>query len=371
MVPSQRRFVFIDSLRGIAATGVMLCHLIGAELRPGLDRIFHPMVFTVSGNFNLAVFIFFAISGYVIAHSISPYTVNSAFCRSFVVRRIIRLDPPYWASIAMVIIGNAAAGIFFSRSMELPSATRLLSHAVYLQRVMDYGHLSGPYWTLCLEVQFYLFYLLIASFLQRAGRAPPLLVGLLVGLSCPSLLALVDVQSRANIVWLTPVLCTFFIGVAAFWASPPRATRFSLVAFIVLCLTMIITGIVRGDAAPVVAAVTAAALVVGAHRGSLTTWLSWPVLLYLGRISYSLYVVHVPVGARVVNLGARVVGSSAVGSVIVTCLAIAASIGAAEILYRLVERPSVNFAKRFKLPENASEPEATVPAPTTTASPPA
>jgi peptidoglycan/LPS O-acetylase OafA/YrhL len=84
------------------------------------------------------------------------------------------------------------------------------------------------------------------------------------------------------------------------------------------------------------------------QRGRLTSYLSNPVLQYLGRISYSLYLIHYPVSWIIVTLGFWLTGDNAPAAVLWLCLALALSIGTADVLYRLVEAPSVQLAKRFK-----------------------
>ena len=71
------------------------------------------------------------------------------------------------------------------------------------------------------------------------------------------------------------------------------------------------------------------------------------VLAFLGAISYSLYLLHVPIGGRVINLASRLPHTPVVelGAV---AAAFAASLAAAWLLYRLVERPSQKWSARFR-----------------------
>ena len=61
-------------------------------------------------------------------------------------------------------------------------------------------------------------------------------------------------------------------------------------------------------------------------------------LAFLGTISYSLYLVHVPLGGRIVNLGARFAYNEAT-QVLVLAVAVAISIATAYLMYRFVARP--------------------------------
>ncbi|RPI82832.1 MAG: hypothetical protein EHM42_09040, partial [Planctomycetaceae bacterium] len=83
------------------------------------------------------------------------------------------------------------------------------------------------------------------------------------------------------------------------------------------------------------------------------TTLNWNWLQYLGRISYSLYLIHFPVSHVVTTLAERSLGThpSSIASAIALAAALAASIAAAHVLYTFVEGPSVRLAARFRRPD--------------------
>jgi peptidoglycan/LPS O-acetylase OafA/YrhL len=65
----------------------------------------------------------------------------------------------------------------------------------------------------------------------------------------------------------------------------------------------------------------------------------------LGAISYSLYLVHIPIGGRVINFGKRFLDSSS-GHLLLSIAATVASIAAAYLLYRFVEKPAQSWASK-------------------------
>jgi peptidoglycan/LPS O-acetylase OafA/YrhL len=69
-------------------------------------------------------------------------------------------------------------------------------------------------------------------------------------------------------------------------------------------------------------------------------------IAWLAALSYSLYLAHVPIGVRVINLGAHMPATPWLELALVT-LALVLSIGTAYALYAMVERPSRRFAERF------------------------
>jgi len=67
------------------------------------------------------------------------------------------------------------------------------------------------------------------------------------------------------------------------------------------------------------------------------------VLAFFGAISYSLYLVHVPVGGRIVNLGSRLPATLPWQLTVLT-VAVAASVAAAYALYIVAERPAQRWS---------------------------
>jgi peptidoglycan/LPS O-acetylase OafA/YrhL len=80
--------------------------------------------------------------------------------------------------------------------------------------------------------------------------------------------------------------------------------------------------------------------------GKMDCWLGQQWVQYLGRISYSLYLVHLIVGTRVLNLGYRVQISGGMAAVWFG-LAIVASLIAAHVMFVYVEQPSMALSRRF------------------------
>src|SRR5262245_16766245 len=93
------RFLYIDALRGIAALLVVWSHIdMGNHTRELLDRMPAVPRWIVEHGF-VGVAIFFVLSGFVIAHSVERNEVTWRYLGRFMLRRSIRLDPPYWISM--------------------------------------------------------------------------------------------------------------------------------------------------------------------------------------------------------------------------------------------------------------------------------
>src|SRR5689334_15625966 len=90
------RFLFVDALRGFAALGVVIFHFTEADHIPLLASALPAWVVLILNHGNLGVPVFFVLSGFVIAHSVHSERVTMPFAAKFMLRRSLRLDPPYW-----------------------------------------------------------------------------------------------------------------------------------------------------------------------------------------------------------------------------------------------------------------------------------
>lgn len=101
------------------------------------------------------------------------------------------------------------------------------------------------------------------------------------------------------------------------------------------------------ESALLVAAITGLAILAVARAGRLATCLAYGPLQYLGRISYSLYLIHTPIINSLLALGPDRSPPSAGEALAWITLCVAASLLAADLLYRTVEVPSLRLAKHL------------------------
>jgi peptidoglycan/LPS O-acetylase OafA/YrhL len=98
----RQRYVELDSLRGLAATTVVLSHL--AVVLPNLYVLekFKNTPFQILWAGHEAVILFFLLSGFVL--SLPFYTNNQLVYRDYLIRRICRIYIPYIVSVFMAMI---------------------------------------------------------------------------------------------------------------------------------------------------------------------------------------------------------------------------------------------------------------------------
>lgn len=354
----SQRFTFIDALRGLAALGVAVYHInrYGPLVEPA-DQLIPSPIRVIAEHGWMGVQVFFVISGFVIAYSLRNARITPRFLGNYVLRRAIRLDPPYWATICCVLLLNAVTFLVEDVPPPMdafPTWPQFITHFFYLQNVLSYGNLSVGFWTLCIEVQFYILVILLLGLAQRlpwGSRRDPQgmpAVNLLIAFAPLALLSLFHFSMTDGYEdWIIRFFSMFFAGALAWWTLDGRVPHVIFWAFIA-AMGFRLTLDWTTDIA--VAAIAATAIYTVGRMGRLGTWLNASWLQYLGRISYSLYLIHFPVAHIVTHFGYRCTGDEPVPALLWTILAVVASLGAAHLLYLYVEAPSVRFAARFKLP---------------------
>jgi peptidoglycan/LPS O-acetylase OafA/YrhL len=192
-------------------------------------------------------------------------------------------------------------------------------------------------WTLALEVQFYAVAGVIEPWARPAQRQPlsPWLYGL--GVAVISGLAVVIPQPAL----VFRVLPIFGLG----WITAHRALRPQPVHGLAIAWLLLLLFRVAGMEQAVAAAVCVVLL-----NGALAYRSFAPCpLLWVGGISYSLFLIHVPIGGRVVNLFSRLPLTPS-AQLLVCLLALIVSLLVSWGFCILIERPFHQWSRRLLLP---------------------
>ncbi|OOG15767.1 hypothetical protein BWD42_24115 [Sphingobacterium sp. CZ-UAM] len=150
----SKRIYQIDLFRFIAASAVVLYHYLYRGYKGGNMSLLR---FDEIGEYfkygYLGVDLFFIISGFVIAFSIKHRSLPK-FCYS----RFKRLYPMYWICLILTFV----ISYFFGAPRYLVTFKQLLANFTMVQELLGQGNIDGAYWSLYVELKFYL---IIAIFL--------------------------------------------------------------------------------------------------------------------------------------------------------------------------------------------------------------
>jgi hypothetical protein len=207
--------------------------------------------------------------------------------------------------------------------------------------------MSDVYWTLCFEIQFYL---LLATFIglkqyveQRYSEH--LAFAFVFG---PMLLGSFLFSSHFVPVPRGSCFEYWYAFAAGVGASRAIAGRGYGPLVVTMVIALIVSAITR-NAEGVVIASTAGAIGLGHALGRLDSWLAGPLFQYLGRISYSLYLIHWTVGGHLTNFINHYTSANPISRLATGVGGLLIAVGAADLFWRAVERPSTELSRRLTL----------------------
>lgn len=337
----EKRIESIDFLRGFAALWVCWFHLTHQ------NTIIDDGILKSIGTYGWSgVEIFFVISGFII-----PYALNRAgytFRRfpTFLLKRIARLDPPYLVSIVLVLAVAYACTLapHYDGDRFQINAVQLLLHLGYLNVLAGYEWLSPVYWTLAIEFQYYLIMGLTFPLVSSRTRLKRLLFFVVLGLLAWR------ITSGS---FIFHFIFLFFMGIALFQYSAGIIDRLELL----ILLPLFTVGALWLMGVPGTLAGLFAAGVISFLK------VKNRAFLFLGTISYSLYLVHPPAVRVVYTLGRRFATGPA-GKTALFFVALGTTIAAAYLLYLVVERPAQRWSSSLRYQNRSKgKPEAQVTAP--------
>jgi peptidoglycan/LPS O-acetylase OafA/YrhL len=360
------RFKTLDSLRGIAAFIVLIHHCF-LTIPPGSrDMVLHwgdltPFRIVFMGR--PAVIFFFVLSGFVLS---LPYlTERQPEYPRFVVKRLCRIYLPMAAAVilsALLYIAvmpthvAAASAWLNNESWQDPLDLRLvLRHLLMSGRSSD-ASLDNVMWSLIYELRISLIFPFLVLF-GRFSASAALLAGLTSYAIAKPTLDLLGIGPfpyyntsllSALVITLHFLLC-FMAGIALGARRDRIAAAFARLPVgiaILLWVAALYALAAPSDLVDTAGAALIIALSLGSER--VTRLLSAPVLLWLGRISYSLYLVHLLVLLTIVHLlGDRLPLWLVLGVVPPTALV------TAHFFHLAVEAPATALGRRLGAPRRA------------------
>jgi len=345
LAAASARLAFADGLRGLAALWVLLFHLstghhldaLVAALPAAVDRT----AFTW-GHGGVAVF--FVLSGCVLALTAERVTLDGAGAGRFVLRRLRRLAPPYVVALAAAVALGLARGESFG-------TMQLLAHLLFVQTLADVPPVGIVFWTLSIELQFYVAFALLtwladALGAERAARARTLSRQVVAALALAWPLGWLPTPGQPA--GFLPFWGQFMAGVLTHDAM--RGRRASGAVAIMYAGLLLGCGIARGDLFTGIAGATALALLAARASGGLHAWLSGRAAQALGRVSYSLYLMHVPAITLAAALLHRLPPHGGIrGELADASFILAACLAVAGAFWHAIERPSIRWSHRLAL----------------------
>ncbi len=318
----------LDVFRAIAALAVCFHHFNRESLTGG------TWFSEIAKYGNYGVDIFFVISGYVIPLALLRRNFQLSQIGNFLQGRFLRLYPAYaLAAILTLGLWYASTWVPGFRGEGPPeiSIAEILANATLSCDLFKQPWFGIVFWTLAIEAQYYVFVAFSFPLLfSNPGRN---LLPRWFLLGAWLLLPLLFRQGPTLFGWSALFAMGFL---AILWQRAGVNNWF-------FCIGLGIVGIVLWEVRGPVSAVLGLSTALGIL---FLPNLAWRPLVWVGTISYSLYLLHVPIGGRVMNFLERFAEFAFVQFLSVP-LALAASLFVAWIFFLLVEKPSHEAARKI------------------------
>lgn len=331
----------LEALRGIAAALVVLHHL---ALRPGT---------IIAGNQWLAqgwlfVDLFFVLSGFVIASAHARSAADGPTAGGFLIRRLFRLYPLHAATLLAALMLDIA-----DSTAALPGYGWMVGLNLALVHSWGFvpgGALNAPSWSISVEWAAYCLFaaVCLGTASVRHRMAAMAVVG---AVSAVLIIVYCGGALDGDLTFRLPrCLMSFSLGVLAWgWLRdrPPLGPRTAALGqlgagAVMLGLPALVASVPAAAMAMPLASAAMVAFMVRDPGSVARRLLDCPAPQWLGRHSYSLYLVHMPLFEASLRLGGRWLVPN-----LWLVLALAALAGVSALTYRWIEAPFRDLGRRL------------------------
>ncbi|HWT72497.1 MAG TPA: acyltransferase [Oxalicibacterium sp.] len=307
----SKRMAELDGLRGLAILLVVMFHF----------YVRWPEIYPYRGDYAefflfkygfLGVQLFFMISGFVIFMSLDA----SKGVFSFVRKRWIRLFP---AMLTVSIFLLISAPLFIERPFGEPELIDLLPGLLFIEGsflrhlfALDVHDLEGAFWSLYVEVRFYL---MVSVMYFTAGRKRAVL-GLFAIAFVLTLMKLLAVGAGIKSELLQTAMFVmghilvghwlywFLIGIVSYFVYKGELQRWAYPC-VLLLLGLALLPMYKDPLKILAAAGVAAIFIAVTWHGKLQGLFRWPLFAFFGMISYPLYLIHENAGVALIIKGGK------------------------------------------------------------------
>jgi peptidoglycan/LPS O-acetylase OafA/YrhL len=314
----------LDALRGLAAGVVVLDHFLRLWDPTTLPSRVRLLLAVLAPFFNggVSVLIFFLLSGFVLS---LPYERGNPLpYPTFALRRLARIYLPYLGALLLALLadwqlhGTLAVSPWFNQTWTAPLTPRLISQSVLMLGNYDTAQVNTAFWSLPVEMRLSLIFPLLCLPLLR--WRPAFAFGLLAATAVAYAAVIRLLPHRLSAVSFTNLaeqaagIFAFAVGILlvrgmpairTWWGTRKAASRLLLGLAVLVALEypgLLTRGHLFLLSVLLTHAGAAGLLALALCSRRLARVLTHPVPAWLGRVSYSLYLVHATVLFALVHL---------------------------------------------------------------------
>lgn len=371
----------LESYRGIACLLVFFVHIYFSQSQknPSFFAIIYNKILSIGW---CGVDAFFVLSGFLITGILLDNQKNSHYFKHFYVRRILRIFPLYYVTLAIFLfllrsVLNQDEGYLYLVSVQN-------WYWLYLQnweitfRGCETLHFLSHFWSLAVEEQFYLFWPFIIYFMPRRFLGRTIAFSIVFSILIRNILLLLHLPNQSLIILYSNTFCRIdslavgaaiaFLVRSPYWL--PLLIRYSRLLLLLSSCGLTAIFMIRGEfdrldplmqsfGYSLLAIFFGSLLIFSLYLSEdckLVRVLSWFPLRQLGRISYGFYVYHVPILALfrkpLTQYIITLTHSYWVGELSIVLFFCMATFAIASLSWHILEKPILKLKKYFPTHQN-------------------
>jgi len=214
----------LDSIRGIAILLVAISHFFSNTIKyDGATHILGNYDINIGIIGRMGVMLFFFLSGFLIFHSLNKS--NSIF--KFYKKRILRIYPPYLFSIVFYLFISTIVFIFINHY----DIKTYFVNMLMLQDIFGIPLIVGVYWTLLIEIKFYLIIpiLVYLGYKYKKDVLDYVFIAMII-------LNILYMEYRGTPSWLIVWMPLFWIGIYLYkFLHQNSITKYKFLLLLLLC----------------------------------------------------------------------------------------------------------------------------------------
>jgi peptidoglycan/LPS O-acetylase OafA/YrhL len=336
---NNRRLKELDLLRFLAALAVVIFHYaFRGYARGDMSVMPYPLLAEVAKYGYLGVELFFMISGFVIL-----MTASSNNLQVFFISRVVRLCPAFWVCCTLTFLITLA----FGQPRFSADLYQYLINMTFLGDLLGVPPIDGVYWSLFVEIKFYLMISILLA-LKKIDKIEPCLVLWLLVSATAEVLAFEKLRS----ILITDYAAYFIAGATFYliWAKGMTKPRIALVAGALALATF--TAITWAESieskyateydpsiiGSVIIVFFMTFLLIATNKTAAIGRLNWTTL---GALTYPLYLLHQMIGFIIFNMA-----YPAVNAHLLLWGTVALMIAASYVIHEKIETPMARLMKR-------------------------
>lgn len=315
----------LNTLRAFAAISVCLYHFI-CTTTGFITNNYILNIFSIGKN---GVQLFFVISGFIIPWSMYNANYKISYLPKFLLKRLLRLEPPYIISILIALFIISARKVILKNNDVDFTLQQLSLHIGYLIPFFEnFKWINQVYWTLAIEFQYYLliaflFIPLISN--NKYYRFATIVILILCGL---------NTNSEFLLYWL-PI---FMLGILVFLY---KINMIKVIEFCIITLITLIFLLFNHSVGEIIYSILGVISILFFSNKS------FKIGDLFGEISYSIYLTHTIIGASIINILSHN-STNSIQKFFTIILGILITYIASKLLYYFVEKPSKLISSKIK-----------------------